>query len=94
MKGIPDSSFASVRFCDSMLNVNPGEMTAGDLADYFGDGLSDIQANDPVSMTAALQGALAVVRDSIASGFANYEPAIIKLISECMAVLSGERGMG
>lgn len=92
---IPDGSFASVRFCDGLVTTNWTNESIAAFRSYLSDGLSDIQfSSDPMSMTRLLVPAIRDLISSLDNGLVFYDEAAMGLISECVEVVSGGRGMG
>ena len=92
---IPDGSFASVRFCDGLVTTNWTKESISALRSYLSDGLSDIQSSsDPMSMTRLLVPAIRDLIASLDNDLVFYDEAAMGLISECVEVVSGGRGMG
>ena len=92
---IPDGSFASVRFCDGLVNRDWTEASRQEMADYLNAGLDSLRNDgDPISMTRLLIEAVTQMRDSVDGGFAGYEQAAMAVATECTEVVSGGRGVG
>lgn len=95
LAGIPDGSFASVRFCDGLVTTNWSNQSIAAMRSYLSDGLSDIQSsNDPMSMTRLLVPAIRDLISSLDDDLVFYDEAAMGVISECVEVVSGGRGAG
>ena len=91
---VPDRSRASVRVCESLVNLDTANFTQQDMMKWFSDSKDELLAgDDPVEMTRELVPALDAAMRALAAGDAqSYKDAGMRVATECTAVVSGERG--